>query len=71
MESPQHSQQKKLKEGTIYLLERKIIKIGNLAPSGHESCDVVSIDGIFPTFRENHGKGPYIAIKVFKEEKVC
>lgn len=38
-----------------YVLEPKIEVLGNYKPSGHECGRVMSIDGISPTIKENHG----------------
>ena len=38
-----------------YVLEPKIEVLGNYKPSGHECGRIMSIDGISPTIKENHG----------------
>lgn len=38
-----------------YVLEPKIEVLGNYKPSGHECGRIMSIDGITPTIKENHG----------------
>ncbi|MEE1069816.1 MAG: DNA cytosine methyltransferase [Paludibacteraceae bacterium] len=34
---------------------KKVIKIGNYSPSGHNASSIVDTDGISPTVMENHG----------------
>lgn len=38
-----------------YVLKPKIEVLGNYKPSGHECGRIMSIDGISPTIKENHG----------------
>ena len=35
--------------------DKKIIVLGNYSPSNHDASRIVSIEGIAPTVKENHG----------------
>lgn len=38
-----------------YVVEAKVLKEGNYAPSGHNASCIVNVNGIAPTVMENHG----------------